>query len=253
MVTLATLAATIWLYIVIPKGFLPPQDSGLILAVTEADQDISFGEMQKLQAKVVEAIREDHDVTGVVSIVGVTTLNATPNAGRLMIGLRPRNERAAFVTGVVERLKALVAPIPGMQVFFQPVQDIQISTRLSRGQYQYTLTGTDANDVLIWADRLAAHLQASPLLPDLASEVKDRGLRVASNVDREKAGRLGISMQIFNDTLNDAFGQRQISTIYGQANQYRVILEAAPQYQRDPSTLSKLYVPASAATQPVPV
>ncbi len=253
MVTLVTLVATIWLYIVIPKGFLPPQDTGLITAVTEAGQDISFSEMQKLQAKVVDAIRQDNDVTGVVSIVGVTTLNATPNAGRLMIALRPRDGREAFVTAVVERLKTLVAPIPGVQVFFQPVQDIQISTRLSRAQYQYTLTGTDVNDVLTWADRLAERLQASPLLRDVASEVQDRGLRALIKVDREKAGRLGISMQIVNDTLNDAFGQRQISTIYGQANQYRVILEAAPEYQRDPSTLSRLYVPASAATQPVPV
>ena len=234
MVTLVTLVATIWLYIVIPKGFLPPQDTGLITAVTEAGQDISFSEMQKLQAKVVDAIRQDNDVTGVVSIVGVTTLNATPNAGRLMIALRPRDGREAFVTAVVERLKTLVAPIPGVQVFFQPVQDIQISTRLSRAQYQYTLTGTDVNDVLTWADRLAERLQASPLLRDVASEAQDSGLRALIKVDREKAGRLGISMQIVNDTLNDAFGQRQISTIYGQANQYRVILEAAPEYQRDP-------------------
>ncbi len=150
-------------------------------------------------------------------------------------------------------MQDLVAPIPGIQVFFQPVQDIQIGTRLSRAQYQYTLVGTDTNEVLIWGDRLAQQLQHSPLLRDVASEVQARGLRTFINVDREKAGRLGISMQIVNDTLNDAFGQRQISTIYGQANQYRVVLEAAPEYQRDPSSLTKLYVPTSAATQPVPV
>lgn len=253
VVTITTLAATIWLYVVIPKGFLPAQDTGLITAVTEAGQDISFGEMQKLQATVVEAIRKDEDVTGVASIVGVTPVNATPNAGRLMIALKPRDGREAFVTAVVERLKQLVAPIPGVQVYFQPVQDIQIGTRLSRAQYQYTLTGTDPNEVLDWTDRLAKRLQNSPLLRDVASEVQDRGLRALINVDRQKAGRLGISMQIVNDTLNDAFGQRQISTIYGQANQYRVILEAAPEYQRDPGSLAKLYVPASAATQPVPV
>jgi multidrug efflux pump len=253
VVTFATLAATIWLYIIIPKGFLPPQDTGLITAVTEAGQEISFSEMQKLQAKVVDAIREDPDVTEVVSIAGVTTLNATPNAGRLTIALKPRDERKPFVTEVIRRLKDLVAPIPGIQVYFQPVQDIQIGTRLSRAQYQYTLVGTDANEVLNWADRLAQQMQHSPLLRDVASEVQGRGLRTFINVDREKAGRLGISMQIVNDTLNDAFGQRQISTVYGQANQYRVVLEAAPEYQRDPSSLSKLYVPTSAATQPVPV
>ena len=253
VVTFATLVATIWLYIIIPKGFLPPQDTGLITAVTEAGQEISFSEMQKLQAKVVDAIRQDPDVTGVVSIAGVTTLNATPNAGRLTIALKPRDERKPFVTAVIRRLKDLVAPIPGIQVFFQPVQDIQIGTRLSRAQYQYTLVGTDTNEVANWADRLAQQLHHSPLLRDVASEVQARGLRTFINVDREKAGRLGISMQIVNDTLNDAFGQRQISTIYGQANQYRVVLEAAPEYQRDPSSLTKLYVPTSAATQPVPV
>jgi multidrug efflux pump len=253
VVTFATLVATIWLYIIIPKGFLPPQDTGLITAVTEAGQEISFSEVQKLQAKVVDAIRQDPDVTGVVSIAGVTTLNATPNAGRLTIALKPRDQRKPFVTEVMRRLKDLVAPIPGIQVYFQPVQDIQIGTRLSRAQYQYTLVGTDTNEVLTWGDRLAQQLRHSPLLRDVASEVQARGLRTFINVDREKAGRLGISMQIVNDTLNDAFGQRQISTIYGQANQYRVVLEAAPEYQRDPSLLNKLYVPTSAATQPVPV
>ena len=253
VVTFATLAATIALYIVIPKGFLPPQDTGLITAVTEAGQEVSFVEMQRLQSQVVDAIRKDPDVTGVVAIAGVTPINATPNAGRLTITLKPRDDRREFVTEIVERLKQVVAPIPGIQVFFLPVQDIQIGTQLSRAQYQYTLAGTDANEVLTWTDRLAQQLQSSPLLRDVASEVQARGLRTQINVDRQKAGRLGISMQIVNDTLNDAFGQRQISTIYGQANQYRVVLEAAPEYQRDPSALAKLYVPASAATQPVPV
>jgi multidrug efflux pump len=253
VVTFATLAATIVLYIAIPKGFLPPQDTGLITAVTEAGQEVSFSEMQKLQSQVVEALRKDPDVTGVVAIAGVTTINATPNAGRLTITLKPRDDRREFVTDVVERLKQAVAPIPGIQVFFLPVQDIQIGTQLSRAQYQYTLAGTDANEVLTWTDRLALQLQSSPLLRDVASEVQARGLRTQINVDRQKAGRLGISMQLVNDTLNDAFGQRQISTIYGQANQYRVVLEAAPEYQRDPGALAKLYVPAAAATQPVPV
>ena len=234
VVTFATLAATIALYIVIPKGFLPPQDTGLITAVTEAGQEVSFVEMQRLQSQVVDAIRKDPDVTGVVAIAGVTPINATPNAGRLTITLKPRDDRREFVTEIVERLKQVVAPIPGIQVFFLPVQDIQIGTQLSRAQYQYTLAGTDANEVLTWTDRLAQQLQSSPLLRDVASEVQARGLRTQINVDRQKAGRLGISMQIVNDTLNDAFGQRQISTIYGQANQYRVVLEAAPEYQRDP-------------------
>jgi len=251
--TAATLAATIFLYIVVPKGFLPQQDTGMIVAVTEAGQEVSFDEMKRLQDKVATTIARDPDVAGIVSIAGVTTLNPTPNVGRLTVALKPRNERNAFVTEIVERLKEAVAPIPGVVVFFQPVQDIQIGTRASRAQYQYTLTGADAAAVSTWADKLAQRMKASPVLRDVASELQDAGLRAMIRVDREMAGRFGVSMQIVNDTLNDAFGQRQISTIYGQANQYRVILEAAPEYLRDPSALSKLYVPASAASQPLPV
>jgi multidrug efflux pump len=252
-VTAATLAATIFLYIVIPKGFLPPQDTGLIIAVTEAGQDVSFNEMKLLQQRVAAEIGKDPDVTGIVSIVGVTTLNPTPNAGRLTITLKARNQRSAFVTEIVTRLKRAVEPIPGMVVYFLPAQDIQISTRTSRAQYQYTLAGTDAKEVSDWTDKLAAALQGSPILQEVASEVQDGGLRAMIKVDREIAGRLGISMQLINDTLNDAFGQRQISTIYGQANQYRVILEAKPEYQNNPAALTKLYVPASAASQALPV
>jgi multidrug efflux pump len=247
-VTALTLAATIWLYIVIPKGFLPIQDSGLITAVTEAGPEVSFAEMQRLQQDVVAEIRTDPDVTGVVSVVGVTPMNATPNAGRLAITLKLRDERASFVVDVMERLKRKVATVPGIIVYFQPVQDIQISTRASRAQFQYTLAGTDAGDVGGWANRLVARLRADPRLREVASEAQDGGLRVDITIDREKAGRLGISMQAISDTLDDAFGQRQISTIFGQANQYRVILEAMPAYQRDPSTLSKLYLPAGTAT-----
>ena len=140
---------------------------------------------------------------------------------------------------------------PGMTVYFQPVQDIQISTRPSRAQYQYTLVGTDAAEVAKWSDKLVDALRQNPTLRDVSSEAQEGGLRAFINVDREKAGRLGISMQVINDTLNDAFGQRQISTIYGQANQYRVILEAAPQYQRDPSALQKIYLPANIPSQPL--
>src|SRR5205809_364793 len=245
LVTGATLIATIWLYIIIPKGFLPLQDTGLIFAVMEGGQDISFTEMKRLQATVENAIRKDPDVTGVVSVIGVTPINATPNAGRLAITLRSREERPTLVTGIIERLQRAVAAVPGVVVYFRPVQDIQISTRLSRGQYQYTLTGTDAKELDDWAARLTQQLQKSDVLRDVASEAQDYGLGLDIQVDREVAGRLGVSMQTVIDTLSDAFGQRQISTIYGQANQYRVVLEAKPEYQNDPTSLSKLYVPAS--------
>jgi multidrug efflux pump len=247
--TAVTLIATIWLYVIVPKGFLPQQDTGLITAVAEAAPDVSFEEMQRLQAKVTDNIRSDPDVTGVVSIVGVSPVNASPNAGRLTITLKPRNQRNAVVGEIIERLKRAVAPVAGMAVYFQPVQDIQISTQSSRAQYQYTLTGTDAAEVADWSNRLVGRLRSDPVLREVASEAQDGGLSLFINVDRELAGRLGISMQLVNDTLNDAFGQRQISTIYGQANQYRVILEAMPQYQADPGALGKLYVPSAAGVQ----
>jgi multidrug efflux pump len=209
---------------------------------------VSFVEMQRLQQRIVAAVRADPDVTGVISVVGVTPMNRTANAGRLAITLKPRDDRKSFVTAIVDRLKLAVAAVPGMVVYFQPVQDIQIGTRASRALFQYSLTGTDAVEVSTWAERLVERLRVEPLLRDVASEAQDGGLRADIKIDREKAGRLGISMQAISDTLNDAFGQRQISTIFGQANQYRVILEAMPEYQRDPSTLTKLYLPAGATT-----
>ena len=245
LVTLATLVATIWLYLLIPKGFLPPQDTGLILAVSEAGTEVSFAQMQRIQAQVETAIKRDPDVVGVVSVLGVSRMNPTPNAGRLAITLRSRDDRRAGMDEIVGRLKGAVAPIPGITVFFQPVQDIQISTRASRAQYQYTLVGSNANDVIEWSDKLTEHLRNDSRLKDVASEAQEGGLRMLVQVDREKAGRMGVSMQAVNDTLNDAFGQRQISTIYTQVNQYRVILEAQPRYQQDPSALSKLYVTGS--------
>ena len=249
LVLVATMVATFWLYIVIPKGFLPQQDTGLIFAVMEGGDEVSFAEMQRLRATVEAAIRKDPEVAGVVSVVGVTPINATPNAARFAITLRPRDVRRTSVMTVIERLQQEMLRIPGVILYFQPVQDIQIATRISRAQYQYTLTGTSAEEVSLWADRLAERLQASPIMRDVASEAQDEGLRLMVNVDRELAGRLGVSLQVVNDTLNSAFGQRQISTIYAQSNQYRVILEAMPQYQSDPNSLSRLYVPGTGGVQ----
>ena len=234
-----TLVATILLYIVIPKGFLPLQDTGLITAVTEAGTDVSFAEMQRRQRVVEDAIRSDPDVTGVVSVIGVSPINATPNAGRLAITLKQRDDRKAHVDEIVARLKRTVAEIPGMTVYFQATQDIQISTRASRAQYQYTLMSTDRDEVVEWADKLVRRLRSNPTFQEVASEAQEGGPRVQVDVDREQAGRLGVSMQSVTDTLNDAFSQRQISTIYGQANQYRVILEAQPRYQQDPNALNR--------------
>ncbi|RDV03730.1 efflux RND transporter permease subunit [Undibacter mobilis] len=240
--TFVTLAATVVLYIVMPKGFLPIQDTGQITAVTEAGTDVSFAEMQRRQAEIETILRADPDVASVVSVIGVSPLNATPNAGRIAITLKPRSERDDLVAPIIERLKRKVTGIPGMTVYFQATQDIQISTRASRAQYQYTLTGSDAAEVVSWSDKLTQRLRSNPAMREVASEAQEGGPRIMVNVDREKAGRLGVSMQSVTDTLYDAFGQRQISTIYGQANQYRVILEAQPRYQQDPTALSKIYV-----------
>jgi len=248
-VTFVTLAATVWLYLVIPKGFLPQQDTGLIFGVMEAGQDVSFQHMQELQQQVESAIRRDPDVAGIVSVIGISPMNPTPNTGRLAITLKARDRRDDLVGTIVERLQHAVAVIPGVVIYFQPVQDIQIGTRVSRAQYQYTLVGADAAVVSTWATRLTDRLRGDPVLQDVASEAQQGGLQVMVQVDREKAGRLGVSMQGVNDTLNSAFGQRQVSTIYAQANQYRVILEALPQYQQDPSSLGKLYLNGTGGAQ----
>ncbi|ETR75105.1 acriflavine resistance protein B [Afipia sp. P52-10] len=251
-VTFATIVATVALYAVAPKGFLPLQDSGSIVAITEAGPDVSFAEMQTRQKAVADALKQDGDVEGVVSVVGAGPVNATPNTGRIVVTLKPRNQRHDPIDQVIDRFKQHVAGVPGMRVYFQPLQDIQISTRSSRSQYQYTLTSANRTELMEWTDKLIDELQKDPLFRDVSSENQEGGLRAAIRVNRERAGQLGVSMQAVNDTLNDAFGQRQISTIYGQANQYRVVLEAMPEFQRDPSVLSKLYVPGAGDAQ-VPI
>ncbi|MBR1210271.1 efflux RND transporter permease subunit [Bradyrhizobium sp. JYMT SZCCT0180] len=247
-VTFLTIVATLVMYVVAPKGFLPLQDTASITAVTEAGPDVSFAEMQSRQMAAASAIQADPDVVGVVSVIGAGSVNPTTNVGRLVMTLRPRGERHDDIMVVVNRLKQRTASIPGMTIYFQPVQDVQISTQSSRSQYQYTLTGTDSAEVTKWANRLVAEMRRDPLFRDVSSEAQEGGLRAALDIDRQRAGQLGVSLQVVTDTLNDAFAQRQISTIYGQANQYRVVLEALPMYQRDPSILSKLYVPGASAT-----
>ena len=245
VLTFVTLVATIWLYIVIPKGFLPSQDTGLITAVIETEPTTSFDAMKTVQAAVTDRLRKDRDIQGVVSVTGASASNLTMNTGSLTLVLKPRGERDLSADEMIPHLRDDVADIPGVHVTFQSVRDISISTRVARAPYQYTLTGTDTASVTEWAQKLAARLQESAKLSDVSSEVETGGGRISVNVDRETASRLGVSMQAVSDTLNDAFGQRQITTIYGQANQYRVILEAAPQYQSDPKSLDKLYVAGS--------
>ena len=249
LVTFATLAATLILYVVAPKGFLPLQDTASITAVTQAGPDVSFAEMQSRQTQAADAIKADPDVTGVVSVIGAGSVNpdhqCRPPGDDAETARRARDD----VSAVIVRLKQRVASIPGMTIYFQPVQDVQISTQSSRSQYQYTLTGTDSAQVSLWANNLVAEMRRDPLFRDVSSEAQDGGLRAALDINRQRAGQLGVNLQAVTDTLNDAFAQRQISTIYGQANQYRVVLEALPMYQRDPSILSKLYLPGALDAQ----
>ena len=246
--TAGTLALTVWLYIVIPKGFLPPQDTGLLTAVLEAAPDSSFAQMKALQEKVSAEIRGDYDVAGVTSVLGIGALNATQNTARITVVLKPREQREA-ASVVADRLRAQIDRTAGATIYIQPAQDIQISTRSSRSQYQYTLTATDADELTRWTGALTEALRRSRILRNAANETQDGGFQIFIDIDREKAGRLGVSMQTISDTLNSAFGQRQIATIYSQSNQYRVILEAAPQFQSDPSSLQKIFVNGTGGAQ----
>ena len=244
----ASLAGTVLLYVVAPKGFLPAQDTGVIVAITEASQAISVPAMAKLQARFAAAAKADPAVTDVVSLVGAGSTNATPNAGQVTIALRPRRQRKG-VAAVQARLQAAARAIPGLTVFTQPVQDIQIGTKVSRTQYQYTLVDTDAAELATWAPRLLERLRQMPELRNVASDQQDQGLVTKVTVDREAAQRLGVSMQTIQDVLYDSFGQRQISTIFAQNNQYRVILEADPAWQADPASLLRLRVPGVLSAQ----
>jgi multidrug efflux pump len=237
-----TLFGTLGLYAIVPKGFLPRQDTGVILAVTEAAQSASIQKLAEMQTRMAEIIRRDPAVTGVVSFVGAGTINTTPNTGRLTIALKPVGQRDRMDV-VVARMQAAITGIPGITAFFQPVQDIQIGTRVSRTPYQYTLVDTDATELAARAPRLRQKLATLPELRDVASDQQDEGFRTFVTVDRDAAMRLGVSMQAIQDTLYDGFGQRQISTIFGQSNQYRVVLEADPGWQADPDSLRLLRVP----------
>ena len=248
MVAGATLIGTIGLYDIVPKGFLPRQDTGVIVAVTEAAQSVSIPRLSAMQAELADIIRRDPAVTGVVSFVGAGTINATPNTGRLTIALKPVGVRDHVAT-VIARFERDIAGVPGITAFFQPVQDIQIGTRISRTQFQYTLVDTDPAELALWAPKLLRRLASDPALRNVASDQQNDGFRTLITVDRDQAMRLGVSMQAVEDTLYDAFGQRQISTIFGQSNQYRVVLEADPSWQADPASLRLLRVPGTGGAQ----
>ena len=247
--TAATMALTALLYTFSPKGFLPNEDTGLISVVMEAAPDVSFSQMQTLQAQVTEKIQREPSVANVIAVLGIGAQNLTLNSGKITVSLVPHGERRETASQLGAKIRLIEDEIPGIRLFVREVQDIQIATRASRSQYQYTLTGADPDELNQWGKKLATALAGDPRLNNIASEAQNGGLQAFINIDREKAGRLGISMQLINDTLNDAFSQRQISTIYAQSNQYRVILEAAPAFLNDPNVLNTLYIGTAAGSQ----
>jgi multidrug efflux pump subunit AcrB len=241
-VALVTMAATVWLYVIIPKSLLPEQDTGLIVGVTDSAQSISFQAMVGRQRAIADIVRRDPDVVSVASFVGAGTVNATVNSGRLYINLKPRDRRQASASEIIDRLRAATESVEGISLFMQAAQDVQIDSRVSRTQYQYSLQDADVTELSEWAPKLLAALRARPELVDVATDQQSGGLQVKVDVNREKASRLNVLTQAIDDTLYDAFGQRQVSTIYTQLNQYRVILEVAPQDQLTPESLNQIYV-----------
>ena len=242
LVAAASVALTGWLYVVMPKGFLPQQDTGLVLINTEAPQDVSFARLAEMQEALATVVAQDPAVTSVASVAGSGTLNPAQNTGRITAVLKPREARDADAFAVIERLKVAMARVPGIVGYPQAVQDIQIGARAATTQYQYVLTDADADELAQWAPRLLEALRNRPELRDVASDQRNEGLRMAVQVDRDRAARLGISMQAVVNALYDAYGQRQISTIYGQSNQYRVVLEASDRIRTDASAIGQLRI-----------
>jgi multidrug efflux pump len=248
-VAIATLALTVVLYTTIPKGFLPAQDTGVIIATTDAGPEIPFSKMAALQAKAAEIALNDPGVAGVDSFVGVGVVNSTPNTGRMTIVLKRRSDRADAAPEITRRLRTALAKIAGLSVYLQPAPEIQIGTRATRTQYQYILVDANPTELARAAPLLLERLQSSPALRNVASDHQPGGLVADVVIDRDQAGRLGVLLQTIDDTLYDAFGQRQVSTIYTQQNQYHVVLEVTPEFQLDPTDLKRLYVTSSDGVQ----
>jgi multidrug efflux pump len=252
LISAGALILTIGMYLIVPKGFLPLQDTSVLDATIDVAPQTSFAELTIKQGQVADAIGKDPRVIGVVSILGVGSVNATTNSGRISILLQPKDLRKEGAVEIAERLRQVAGTIPGVEISIKPVQDIQIASRLSRAQYQYSLTGVEPDEVSQWSKRLTQSLADNDVFRHVRLETMDGGLRTFVSINRETAGRLGLKVQTIQDNLNDAFSQRQVSTIYAQANQYRVILEADPSYAEHPEMLSKFYVSPEGG-RPIPL
>jgi len=249
LVTAGTLVLTLFLYVVVPKGFFPVQDTGVILGISEAPQNVSFTAMSQRQRALAEIILQDPDVASLSSFIGVDGTNTTPNSGRIQINLKPRDERDATASEIIRRLQPQLNQVAGITLYMQPVQDLTVESRVSRTQYQYTMEDADAQELATIAPKLVDKLRTLPQMRDVASDQQTNGLKADLVIDRDTASRLGILPQAIDDTLYDAFGQRQVSTIFTQLNQYHVVLEVDPQFQQNPDSLKNIYVKSSSGAQ----
>ena len=249
IVTVATLVFTILLFIVVPKGFFPVQDTGVILGISDAPQTVSFTAMAQRQQALAQVILKDPAVDSLSSFIGIDGVNTTPNSGRIQINLKPRNQRKENASEIIRRLQPQLSTVEGITLYMQPVQDLTVEDRVSRTQFQYSLEAADATDLNTWVPRLMQKLQALPQLRDVANDQLTSGLKADLVIDRDTASRLGILPQAIDDTLYDAFGQRQVSTIFTQLNQYHVVLEASPSFQQSPDDLKNIYVHSSTGIQ----
>ncbi|MGA7473237.1 MAG: efflux RND transporter permease subunit, partial [Candidatus Sulfotelmatobacter sp.] len=248
LVAVSTLLLTVFLYIVIPKGFFPVQDTGVIKGISQAPQTIGSKAMAKKQLELTKAVLDDPAVESVSSFIGADGTNTTTNSGRMSINLKPLDQRKISASDLIRRLNSRVNQVQGIQLFMQPVQNITVDDRVSRTQYQYTLEDPDANELNDWTNRFVGRLNQLPELEDVATDQQLGGLAVSLVIDRITASRLGIAPTTIDNTLYDAFGQRQISTMYTQVNQYHVVLESEPQFQKDPNNLNRLYIQSNASS-----
>ncbi|MEH6952090.1 MdtB/MuxB family multidrug efflux RND transporter permease subunit [Nitrobacter sp. NHB1] len=253
LVALGTFVLTGALYVIIPKGFFPLQDTGVIQAISEAPQSVSYAAMAERQQKLASAILEDPDVDSLSSFIGVDGTNTTLNSGRILINLKPHDLRTSSITAVMQRLKERAAALPGITLYMQPVQDLTIEGTVSRTQYQFILQDADAAQLTEWAPRLIDRLNALPQLADVTSDISAQGLAVFVDIDRNQAARFGITPATIDNALYDSYGQRIVSTIFTNSNQYRVILEADPTLQTSLQSLSAIYLPSSVGGAPVPL
>jgi multidrug efflux pump len=252
LIAASTLVVTVLLYLVIPKGFFPIQDTGVILGISEAEQTISFGAMAERQQALAQVILHDPAVESLSSFIGVDGTNTTGNSGRIQINLKPIDQRKISASDVIRRLQLNLAKTEGITLYMQPVQDLSVEDRVSRTQYQYSLEDPNPDELDYWVPRFVTKLQSLSQLRDVASDQQTRGLEARLVIDRNTAARFGITPQMIDDTLYDAFGQRQISTMFTQLNQYRVVLEAAPEFQQGPESLQHIYI-HSTTGGPVPL